>query len=94
MRDETLGQRKDWGLGFALDTHRVSNPALPTSYGPHASPRAFGHGGFRSSLAFADPAHGLVAAIATNGVPSADQHQRRFAAITTALYEDLDLAGA
>lgn len=89
MRDETLGHRKDWGLGFALDTHRISGPKLPASFGPHASPRAFGHGGFRSSLAFADPAHGLEAAIATNGVPSAEPHQRRFGAITAALYEDL-----
>ncbi len=92
--DETFGQVKDWGLGFALDTARTRGDAGATlSFRPHASPRAFGHGGYRSSLGFADPEYGLVAAFVANGTPPDDAHARRARAITTAIYEDLGLAG-
>lgn len=92
--DETFGRAKDWGLGFALDTARSRDgDDAALSFGPHASPRAFGHGGYRSSLGFADPEHGLVAAFVVNGTPPDDVHARRARAITTAIYEDLGLAG-
>jgi CubicO group peptidase (beta-lactamase class C family) len=82
MHDTTLGLVVDWGLGFAIDT---------VSYGRHASPRTFGHGGAQSSVGFADPEHGVVVALVTNGMPGRDRHYRRFEAVCSALYEDLGI---
>ncbi len=83
MLDKTFRIVCDWGLGFAID-----NVAM----GRHCSRRAYGHGGAQSSIAFADPDFGLAVAIQTNGMPSPDQHYRRFAAISAAVYEDAGLA--
>jgi CubicO group peptidase (beta-lactamase class C family) len=66
---------------------------LPYHYGPHASRRAFGHSGYRSSTAFADPQHGLVVALAVTGTPSDAAHGARFREVLAAIYEDLGLAG-
>ena len=74
-----------WGLGFALDS-----PA----YGRHHSPRTFGHGGSASSEAYCDPEYGLVVAVVCNGRPSAARSRERFAALSSAVYEDLGLARA
>jgi CubicO group peptidase (beta-lactamase class C family) len=82
MHDATLGLVVDWGLGFAIDT---------VSYGRHASPRTFGHGGAQSSVGFADPEHGVVVTLVTNGMPGRDRHYRRFEAVCSALYEDLGI---
>src|SRR5205807_7103645 len=60
MYDHTFGVVVDWGLGFNIDGGAM---------GPHCSPRAFGHGGAQSSLAFCDPEHGMVSAMQTNGMP-------------------------
>ncbi|MBW3614797.1 MAG: beta-lactamase family protein [Actinobacteria bacterium] len=83
MVDKTFRIVCDWGLGFAID-----NVAM----GRHCSRRAYGHGGAQSSIAYADPEYGLAVAIQTNGMPSPDQHYRRFAAISSAVYEDAGLA--
>lgn len=83
MFDKTFRVVCDWGLGFFVDS---------ASMGRHNSPRAFGHGGAQSSVALADPEHGLVAVIQTNGMPGFDNHYARFDAINSALYEDLGLA--
>lgn len=81
--DKTFRITCDWGLGLAID-----NVAM----GRHCSPRAFGHGGAQSSMAFGDPEVGLAVAIQTNGMPSPDEHYRRFSAISSAVYEDAGLA--
>lgn len=83
MHDATLGLIVDWGLGFAIDT---------IAYGRHASVRTFGHGGAQSSVGFADPEHGVVVTLVTNGMPGRDHHYRRFESVCSALYEDLGLA--
>jgi CubicO group peptidase (beta-lactamase class C family) len=83
MYDETFGVVADWGLGFNVDG---------AAMGPHCSPRAFGHGGAQSSLAFCDPEHGVVSAIQTNGMPGNDRHYPRFVEISRALYVDLGIA--
>jgi CubicO group peptidase (beta-lactamase class C family) len=83
LYDETFHAPCDWGLGFAVDAYAT---------GRHASPRAFGHGGALSAISFADPEHGLVAVVQTNGMCSNDDHYLRLDAITTALYEDLGIA--
>jgi CubicO group peptidase (beta-lactamase class C family) len=85
LYDETLHARCDWGLGFSIDAF---------SMGRHASPRSFGHGGALSAISFADPEHGLVAVVQTNGMCSNDDHYRRLDTVTTALYKDLGLAPA
>ena len=61
LYDETYHVVCDWGLGFAIDAYGM---------GRHASPRAFGHGGALSAISFADPEHGLVAVMQTNGMCS------------------------
>ena len=83
LYDETFHAQCDWGLGFAVDAFAM---------GRHASPRAFGHGGALSAISFADPEHGLVAVLQTNGMCGNDDHYLRLDAVTTALYEDLGLA--
>jgi CubicO group peptidase (beta-lactamase class C family) len=83
LYDETFHAQCDWGLGFAVDAYAM---------GRHASPRAFGHGGALSAISFADPEHGLVAVVQTNGMCGNDDHYLRLDAVTTALYEDLGLA--
>jgi len=82
MYDKTFGVVMDWGLGFNVDGG---------SLGRHCSPRAFGHGGAQSSVAFADPEYGLAAAIQFNGMPGNEVHYQRLNAVTTALYDDLGL---
>lgn len=69
-----------------------STPAaldLPYHYGPHASRRAVGHSGYRSSTAFMDPTHGLVVALAVTGTPSDAAHTARFEELLAAIYEDV-----
>jgi CubicO group peptidase (beta-lactamase class C family) len=85
LYDETFHAQCDWGLGFAVDAYAM---------GRHASPRAFGHGGALSAISFADPEHGLVAVVQTNGMCGNDDHYHRLADISTALYADLGLARA
>jgi CubicO group peptidase (beta-lactamase class C family) len=93
MLDHTFQHVIDWGLGFILDSSRYGAETVPYGYGHHASARTFGHSGYRSSTAFADPEPGLVVALAFNGTPGNDDHERRIRAVTDAVYEDLGLAG-
>jgi CubicO group peptidase (beta-lactamase class C family) len=93
MFDETLRHTVDFGLGVIVDSKVYGAETVPYGYGRHASPRAFGHGGSQSSVGFADPQHGLVAVVITNGRPGEPRHQDRNRAVTTAIYEDLGLAG-
>jgi CubicO group peptidase (beta-lactamase class C family) len=49
----------------------------------------FGHSGYRSSTGFADPERGLAVAVAFNGMPANDAHERRIRAVLDGVYEDL-----
>jgi len=98
MVDKTFRRPLDWGLGFVVNSRypsrershsRDGDEPVPYGYGPHASPRAYGHSGYRTSAAFADPEHGLVVALALNGAPGDDQHLRRIDRLCGAIYEDL-----
>lgn len=91
LEDKTFRARIDWGLGLIVDSKHYGQEHLPYGYGPHAGPRTFGHSGYRSTVAFADPEHGLVVALGWNGTPSDDAHETRVAQTLAALYEDLDL---
>jgi CubicO group peptidase (beta-lactamase class C family) len=92
LLDQTFRHEMDWGLGFILDSKRHGVETVPYGYGRHCSPRTFGHSGYRSSTGFADPEHGLAVALAFNGTPSNDDHERRIRAVLDAIYEDLGLA--
>lgn len=90
--DHTFRHTMDWGLGFILNSAFYDEPDLPYAYGPHASRRTYGHSGYRSSTAFADPELRLVVALATNGTPSDEAHLKRMDALCAAVYRDLGLA--
>lgn len=92
LYDHTFRHVMDWGLGFIINSSHYNEPTLPYAYGPHATRRTFGHSGYRSSTAFADPEHRLVVAVATNGTPADDQNRERLRQVTTAVYEELGLA--
>lgn len=89
--DRTFQHIIDFGLGFLVNSNRYGPDTVPYGFGKHASPRAFGHGGSQSSIGFADPEHGLVAAWAANAMIGEPRHQVRNRAINTAIYEDLGL---
>lgn len=91
MYDETFRHKMDWGLGFIPSSARYGEPTVPYGYGPHASERTFGHSGYQSSAAFADPEHNLVVAVVCNGMPGEPRHHRRARALHAAIYEDLGL---
>lgn len=86
--DQTFRHVIDWGLGFLVNSYHHGGHA-PYQYGRHAGPRAFGHSGSQSTIAFADPDLGLAAAIVLNGMPGEPAHQARQRALCEALYEDL-----
>jgi CubicO group peptidase (beta-lactamase class C family) len=92
MFDQTFRQVMDWGLGFMVDNNIYGNDGVSYSFGVHASPRTFGHGGQQSSVGLADPEHGLAAAIVFNGKPGEAKHGARIRQTLKALYEDLGLA--
>ena len=91
MVDETFGTTIDWGLGVMVNSWHYRQRPAPYGYGDHASRRAFGHGGSQSSLAFADPEHGLTVALVCNGMPGEPKNHKRTQPAITALYEDLGL---
>jgi CubicO group peptidase (beta-lactamase class C family) len=92
LLDHTFRARLDWGLGVILNSGWYRDPGAPYGYGPHASPRTFGHSGYRSTTAFCDPEHRLVVALAVNGTPGEEAHRLRFRRLCAAIYEDLGLA--
>jgi len=87
-------EKLDWGLGLALDSRvHFGGGTHLYGYGPHASPRSFGHSGFRTTLAFCDPDAGLVVACSWNGMVADDRiHSARQNALCGAIFEDLGLA--
>jgi CubicO group peptidase (beta-lactamase class C family) len=91
MVDRTFKVKIDWGLGFILNSAYYGQAHLPYAYGPLASNRTFGHSGYRSTVAFADPEYGLAVALAFNGTPSDADHERRIKMVLGALYRDLEL---
>lgn len=91
LRDQTFAYPMDWGLGVVLNKPDLRG-RMPYGYGRHASPDAFGHGGVQSSVAFADPAHGLAVAAAFVGMPGERIHQHRMDTLLTDLYAALDIA--
>ncbi len=87
--DHTFKSEIDWGLGFILHTDLGDSDAFPYSFKPNVSPRTFGHGGYQSSAAFADPERQLVVAFVFNGTPGEEAHRARRRAMQNAVQEDL-----
>ncbi|MDQ3815039.1 MAG: beta-lactamase family protein, partial [Armatimonadota bacterium] len=92
MFDHTFEHIIDWGLGFVSDSKQYGVNTVPYGFGPHCSPRTFGHGGSQCAMGFCDPEHELVVAWVCNGRPGEGRHQRRNRAINAAIYEDLTLS--
>jgi CubicO group peptidase (beta-lactamase class C family) len=91
--DKTFGAVIDWGLGFMINSSIYGHAETPYQFGPHASPRTFGHSGNQSSVGLADPEKNVVAVVIFNGMAGEVRHQARMRATLTAVYEDLGLAG-
>ena len=89
--DDTFKTVMDWGLGFIVNSVRHGEAVLPYGFGRYAADAAFGHGGWQSSCAFADPARGLVVAWICNGCPGEHRHKLRTHELNSAVYEDLGL---
>lgn len=91
MYDHTFKHVLDWGLGFIPDSKQYGDD-VPYAYGRLCSRRTYGHSGYRSSTAFADPEHGLAVALAFNGLPSDADHAARIRAVVEGIYKDLGIA--
>jgi CubicO group peptidase (beta-lactamase class C family) len=94
MVDLTFKHLLDWGLGFIVNSARYGEETVPYGYGHHASPRTFGHSGYRSSVGLADPERGLAVALGFNGTPSNERHEQRVRSVLDAIYEDLRLVAS
>lgn len=92
MIDQTFKHEIDWGLGFILDSRRHGAETVPYGYGHYASPRTFGHSGYRSSVGFADPERGLAVAMVVNGTPGNEAHENRVRLLLDGIYADLELS--
>ncbi len=88
-RDATFGHIVDFGLGVIVDSNRYGATTVPYGFGTASSELAFGHGGARSSIAFADPATNLAVAVFLNGLVPESEHQPRMRAILDLLRSDL-----
>lgn len=89
--DETFKAAIDWGLGFVINSRPKGLQMMPYGYGTHATDDTFGHSGYQSSTAFADPVHGLVVVIITNGMPGEARNHRRVRTLDNTLYEEMGL---
>jgi len=87
--DATFGQVVDFGLGVILNSNRHGADTVPYGFGTKAGDRALGHGGARSSMAFADPDHGFTAAVFLNGRVPETEHQPRMRKILDQLRSEL-----
>jgi CubicO group peptidase (beta-lactamase class C family) len=92
--DKTFGAVIDWGLGFMVNSLIYGKEDTPYQFGPYASPRTFGHSGNQSSVGFADPENGVVAAVVFNGMAGEARHQARMRTTLMSIYEDLGIGGA
>jgi CubicO group peptidase (beta-lactamase class C family) len=89
MFDETFNVRLDRGLGLVIDSKHYGEGS--DWYGTCCSRRTFGHGGYRSSVAFADPEHGVVVAVVFNGMPDDARHAARARLTVDAIYAGLGI---
>ena len=79
----------DFGLGIILDSNKHGATTVPYGFGAKSSNKAFGHGGARSSIGFADPEHDLVVALCLIGQVPEPRHQARMRTLIDLLRSEL-----
>jgi len=89
MVDATFGHILDFGLGVILNSNRYGAATVPYGFGSRAGEKSFGHGGARSSIAFADPEAGFTAAVFLNGRIPETEHQPRMRFLLDLLRSEL-----
>ena len=89
LKDQTFLHIVDFGLGMILDSNRYGATTVPYGFGATSSDRAFGHGGSRSSIGFADPSADLVVACCLIGQVSEPRHQSRMREVLDQLRSEL-----
>lgn len=87
--DATFGHILDFGLGVILNGNRHGAATVPYGFGTRAGGKSFGHGGARSSIAFADPGAGFTAAVFLNGRVPETEHQPRMRNLLDLLRSEL-----
>ena len=89
MMDATFGHIMDFGLGVILNGNRHGATTIPYGFGTQAGKKSFGHGGARSSIAFADPEAGVTTAVFLNGRVPETEHQPRMRFLLDLLCSEL-----
>ena len=87
--DATFDHIMDFGLGVILNSSRYGVTTVPYGFGTRAGEKSFGHGGARSSIAFADPEAGFTAAVFLNGRVPETEHQPRMRTLLDLLRSEL-----
>ncbi|NBV96096.1 MAG: class A beta-lactamase-related serine hydrolase [Verrucomicrobia bacterium] len=87
--DMTFGHIVDFGLGIILDGNRYGSSTVPYGFGTASSDQSYGHGGARSSIAFADPENHLALAVCLIGLVPENVHQPRMRVLLDQLRSDL-----
>ena len=92
MHDASFGVVLDRGLGVVVDSRHHDGGG--NWFGQRCSRDSFGHGGFGSSVAFADPDRELAIALVFNGFLEHSAHEARMREVVDAIYDDLDKGAA
>ena len=87
--DMTFAHVVDFGLGVILDSNRYGSTTVPYGFGTTSSEKSYGHGGARSSIAFADPENHLALAVCLVGLVPENIHQPRMRGLLDQLRSDL-----
>jgi CubicO group peptidase (beta-lactamase class C family) len=89
VKDMTFLHTVDFGLGIILDSNKHGATTVPYGFGTKSSDKAFGHGGARSSIGFADPEHDLVVTLCLIGQVPEPRHQARMRTLIDLLRSEL-----
>jgi len=89
LKDLTFLHPVDFGLGVILDSNAYGASTVPYGFGTASSKKAFGHGGSRSSIGFADPASDLALAVCLIGQVTEPRHQSRMREVLDLLRSEL-----
>jgi CubicO group peptidase (beta-lactamase class C family) len=85
--DRLNGRETLWGYGFHLGGRENIEELGEPTFGARSTVRSFGHGGNRSSLAWADHDHKLVVAFTCNQFLSNQGSRQRWIALNNAVWD-------